>query len=148
MNATRGCYSCLVKRFIRPTRRIRLRLTLLAALALLFQQVALAAYLCSPADIPAGNVALSTHCDTMAMADGVKPTKAAPALCMQHCAQQTPMAQDARLPSVPPLLLPALLPTAPAVVAAPLRLAAERDLAEARRTPGLSPALRNRVLLI
>jgi len=100
------------------------------------------------ADIPAGNVAMSAHCDGMAMVDGVNPDKAAPALCMQHCAQQTPTTQDARLPTVPPLLLPALLPAVPAVVAAPLRLAAGRDLANARRTPGLPPALRYRVLLI
>ncbi len=135
-------------RFVSPNRRTRLRLALLAVLALLFQQVALASYLCSPADMPASNVAMSTHCDGMPMVEGKTPAKAAPALCMQHCAQQTPTMQDARLPSVPPLLLPALLPTAPAVVTSPARIAATRGLADARRTPGLSPALRYQILLI
>lgn len=135
-------------RFARPTRSIRLRLALLAVLALLFQQVALASYLCSPADMPASNVAMNTHCDGMPMVEGKTPAKTAPALCMQHCAQQTPTTQDARLPSVPPLLLPALPPAAPAVAASPARMAAARDLADARRTPGLSPALRYQVLLI
>lgn len=138
-----------MKCVLRPSRRIRLRIALLAILSLLFQQVALASYLCSPADIPAGNAAMGTHCDGMAMVDGVNPAKAAPALCTHHCAQQTPTAQDARLPSVPPLLLPALLPPTPlAVAASPARLAATRNLAEARRTPGLPPALRYQVLLI
>jgi hypothetical protein len=137
-----------VKRFVRPTRRFRLRLALLAVLALLFQQVALASYLCSPADIPANNVAMSTHCDEMPMVKGNTPAKATPVLCAQHCAQQTATTQDARLPNVPPLLLPALLPAAPAVVISPAQVAATRDLADARRTPGLPPALRYRVLLI
>lgn len=137
-----------MKRRLRMTRRTRLRLALLAVLALLFQQVALASYLCSPADMLASNVAMSTHCDGMPMVDGVSPAKAAPALCMQHCAQQTPTTQDARLPNVPPLLLPALLPAAPAVVTSLAWIAATRDLADARRTSGLPPALRYQVLLI
>lgn len=135
-------------RFARPNRRTRLRLALLAVLALLFQQVALASYLCSPADMPASNIAMNTHCDVMPMVDGESPTKANPALCTQHCAQQTSTMRDARLPTVPPLLLPALLPTAPAVVASPARIAATRGLADARRTQGLSPALRYQILLI
>jgi len=137
-----------VKFVLCPSRRIRLRIALLATLSLLFQQVALASYLCSPADMQASNLAMSAHCDGMAMVEGKTPAKAAPALCMHHCAQQTPTTQDARLPSVPPLLLPALLPAAPAVVTSPARIATARDWAGARRTPGLSPALRYQVLLI
>lgn len=134
--------------FVRPTRRIRLRLALLAVFALLFQQVALASYLCSSADVPASNVAMNAHCDDMPMVEEKGSTTANPALCAQHCAQQTPTTQDARLPSVPPLLLPALLPTRPAVAALPARLTAARHRADARRTPGLSPALRFQILLI
>lgn len=132
-----------MKRCLGMSRRNRLRLTLLATLALLFQQVALASYLCSPVDTTQRNGAMSMHCDGMPMAQG----QAAPAMCVQHCAQQTPTTQDARLPNVPPLLLPAMLPAPPSLVGLPVSRATHERTA-ARRTPGLSPALRNRVLLI
>jgi hypothetical protein len=134
-------------RGFRPKRCIRLRLALLAVLALLFQQMAFAAYACSPADMPASNVSMSTHCDGMPMVRGQAPEKAAPALCTQHCAQQTPTTQDVRLPNVLPLLLPALLPAQPTLVALPVSQVAHA-WAVARRTPGIPPALRYRVLLI
>ena len=136
-----------MKRSRRITRRVRLRLALLAVLALLFQQVALAAYACAPGDMPARNVSMGTHCDGMPMVQGSAPEKAAPALCAQHCAQQTPTPQDARLPNVPPLLLPALLPAQPALVALPVSRVAHAWTV-ARRTSGIPPALRYRVLLI
>lgn len=136
-------YSNTVKRFIRPTRRTRLRLVLLAVLSLLFQQVALASYVCSAAEVPATNVAMSAHCDGMPMTQ----QKQAPALCAQHCAQQTPATQDARLPSVPLLLMPALLPAPPTFVALPVA-SAPHVRSAAWRTSGIPPALRFRVLLI
>lgn len=116
---------------------------LLAVLSLLFQQAAFAAYLCSTADIPAGNATMTAHCDGMPMAQ----QKQAPALCSQHCAQQTASTQDARLPNVPPLLLPALLPAQPLVQALPASSAGHTQ-GVAWRLSGIPPALRFRVLLI
>ena len=130
-------------RHLRPTRRTRLRLTLLAVLSLLFQQATFAAYVCSNADMPAGNVAMSAHCAGMAMAQ----QKQAPALCVQHCAQQTASPQDARLPNVPPLLLPALVPAQPLVQVVPVSTAQHAQTVAWRRS-GIPPALRFRVLLI
>lgn len=49
-----------MSRFPHPIRRIRLRLTLLAVLALLFQQVALASYACAIVDVPAVHTMMST----------------------------------------------------------------------------------------
>ena len=128
---------------LRPTRRTRLRLTLLAVLALLFQQVALASYVCASADVPAGNAAMSAHCAGMPMAQQKQP----PSLCTQHCVQQTPTTQDARVPTVPALVLPALLP-------APVAMTIHSPSAFRRRSDagpplrGIPPALRFRVLLI
>jgi hypothetical protein len=130
-------------RSLRPNRRTRLRLTLLAVFALLFQQVALASYVCASADVPAANAAMHLHCDGMPMAQ----QKQAPALCAQHCARQASATQDARLPNVPPLLMPALLPAPPTVVASPVA-SAPHVRSAAWRTSGIPPALRFRVLLI
>lgn len=130
-------------RGFRPNRRTRLRLTLLAVLSLLFQQVALASYVCSTADVPSSNAAMSAHCDGMPMAQG----KQDPALCPVHCADQALATQDVHAPTVPPLLLPALLPAQPTLGALPEARAAQ-EWAAARRTGGLPPTLRFRVLLI
>lgn len=128
---------------LRPARRTRLRLTLLAVLSLLFQQVAFAAYICGANDMPAGDVAMTAHCDGMPMTQ----QKQAPALCTQHCAQQTASTQDARLPNVPPLLLPGILPAPPTVHALPVSTARHAQTV-AWRLSGIPPALRFRVLLI
>lgn len=132
-----------MKRRLRITRHIRLKLTLLMVLSLLFQQMAFAVYVCGAADAPAANAVMRAHCDGMPMTQ----QKQAPALCVQHCAQQTASAQDARLPNVPPLLLPALLPAPPAFAALPAaRASYARAFSEQRS--GIPPALRFRVLLI
>lgn len=136
-------YSKAMRHLLRPNRRTRLRLTLLVVLSLLFQQMAFAAYVCGAADMPAGDKAMRAHCDGMPMAQ----QKQAPALCAQHCAQQTASTQDARAPSVPPLLMPALLPTSFRIAALPSAHAPHVHSA-AWRTSGIPPALRFRVLLI
>ena len=133
-----------IMRHLRPTRRTRLRLTLLAVLSLLFQQVAFASYICGGSSgMPMGDVAMRAHCAGMPMTQ----QKQVPALCTQHCAQQTASTPDARLPNVPPLLLPALIPAQPTLTAWPVSHTAHVHLA-ARRTSGIPPALRFRVLLI
>jgi hypothetical protein len=124
-----------------------LRLVLLAVLSLLFQQVALASYACSTADMTASNAAMGTHCDGMAMVDGAADANPPPILCAQHCTQQIPTTQDARLPTVPPLLLPALLPVSDMLVILPVAHVTYARIA-AWRLSAIPPELRFRVLLI
>lgn len=128
---------------MRPARRTRLRLVLLAVLSLLFQQVALAAYACSTADMPVASPGMTAHCDGMPMTQGEQN----PALCPAHCAHQALALQDAHAPTVPPLLMPALLP-APIVLTTLPTAYTVHDHAAAWRLSGIPPALRFRVLLI
>lgn len=90
---------------IRPaTRR---RLFWLAALLSLWQQVAMAAYVCTmPADAMADGMhaAMARTCPEMR-------SHAGHALCLKHCAPDTSVQPDARTPNVPASLLPALVPT-------------------------------------
>jgi hypothetical protein len=130
-------------RGFRPNRRTRLRIVLLAVLALLFQQVALASYACSTVNMPVSNVGMTAHCDGMPMTHGQQNQ----ALCPAHCAHQAVATQDAHAPTVPPLVMPALLP-APIVLATSPTTSSARDHAAAWRLSGIPPALRFRVLLI
>jgi hypothetical protein len=130
-------------RGFRPNRRIRLRLVLLAVLSLLFQQVALAAYACSTVDMPVSNAGMTMHCDGMPMTHGQQNQ----ALCTAHCAHQAVAAQDAHAPTVPPLVMPALLP-APIVLTTLPTAHVAREHTAAWRPSGIPPALRFRVLLI
>ncbi|HEX7324127.1 MAG TPA: hypothetical protein VF292_02085 [Rhodanobacteraceae bacterium] len=128
------------------TRRKRLRLTLLAVLALLCQQVAFAAYVCPMLAMPATDTAMSADCNAMPTA-APSPDGQATTLCVLHCAQQATVTNNVQLPSVPPLLLPALLSAPVAIVTRPAtRTALVRDTAQ--WPTGLPPPLRFRVLLI
>lgn len=131
-----------------PTRRIRLRLTLLAILALLCQQVALAAYVCPATAMPATRTAMSSaDCDAIRLTTPSPDTQTATTLCMLQYAQQATVTNNVQLPSVPPLLLPAVLPAPSLTATLPAaRTAHARDALE--REPGLPPPLRYRVLLI
>jgi len=133
-----------MRRYPHPTRRVRLRLTLLAVVALLFQQTALAAYACSRADMPAGNMAVAAHCEGMPMTEAEHST----ALCHAHCAQQAVSTQDMHAPTVPPLLMPALLPASSLMLMALPASHAPNARDAAWRLSGIPPALRFRVLLI
>jgi hypothetical protein len=116
---------------------------LLAVLSLLFQQVALAAYACSTVDMPVANAGMTAHCDGMPMAHDPQNQ----ALCPAHCTHPALATQDAHAPTVPPLLLPALLP-APIVLAMLPATHSVHDRAAVWRLSGIPPALRFRVLLI
>ena len=123
----------------RFARRTRLRIALLALCALLLQQLALAAYACP---LPS-SVAPMTAMAAMPGCAGMPATSAHGAqLCAQHCAQQAPAPQDARLPAVPALALPPQPPV--------LALAAPAPRFGDRATAGLgaSPPPRSCVLLI
>lgn len=129
------------------TRRTRLRLTLLAVLALLCQQVAFAAYVCPATAMPAADTAMGADCNAMPVTMPAPDGEGATTLCVLHCAQQVTATNNVQLPSAPPLLLPAVLPAPVLLAALPAAYAAHaRDAAG--RTPGLPPPLRYRVLLI
>ncbi len=82
-------------------RRQRLRFAWLALLALLFQQVALAAYTCPALDAPPLPHAVMAGCVGMEM-----PDSDAPALCDQHCLRDHVAHPDVKAPHVPSLALP------------------------------------------
>lgn len=93
------------------------RLAWLALLALVFQQVALAAYVCPIGETPPERTTVLADCERMAM-----PDPDAPALCEQHCLRDHVTHPDLKVPQVPSLALPSLhfaltsvlLPPAPA----------------------------------
>lgn len=99
---------------LRPvTRR---RLVWLVALLLLWQQVAMAAYACTLAPVPATAALVSSHGDMAAMGDAcppVPPGSTDHPLCQAHCHPDHAAQPDARAGSVPPSLLAALPPIWP-----------------------------------
>lgn len=82
-----------------------------AIFCLLFQQLAMAAYVCT---LPAEPVAAGVmeHCAGMGMeSDDQAPRHASPdPRCDEHCAGHASAAPDARVPVVPPLILPPASP--------------------------------------
>jgi hypothetical protein len=92
---------------IRLTRRHRALRIGLAMFCLLFQQLTMAAYVCT---VPAQTtqMAMTGACAGMAM--DAKPHHAAMHVgdprCAEHCADQASATPDARVPVLPPLLLP------------------------------------------
>lgn len=85
---------------------------------LLFQQLAMAAYVCDLPNLPAATV-MTGPCADMAMASPPHdaPAHGADPRCAEHCADHSSTAPDARLPQLPPLLLPAAWPTLTATLA-------------------------------
>lgn len=124
-------------------RRHRVRLVLLAVLALLLQQTALVAYACSANAMPmaAGGV------QTMSMPSQPTNGEAVQPLCLQCCMQPVPVSQGDQLPSVPPSQLAAVMPMQPVVPKLPA-WPATKARAAAERMLGLAPPLKYRVLLI
>lgn len=129
------------------TRRTHLRLTLLAILALVCQQVAFAAYVCPLTVMPTTNAAMSAGC--AAMATRTPDTRVATTSCVLHCAQPAGTAQSTDITPIHTPVIAAILPSAP-----PLALL----IIPSRRVPhyfdsgppthGLAAALHYRVLLI
>jgi hypothetical protein len=95
------------------TRRIRqrLRIAVLVIFCLLFQQAALATYLCPIERMPAEISAMAEQCAEM----GMQQAQDNPALCQKHCAPDVSVAADHASPAVPAL---ALAPLAYALVVA------------------------------
>ena len=82
--------------------RHRLRIAFLAIVCLLFQQAALAAYLCPTEQMPAQVMAMTENCAEMGMAQQQDNL----ALCQKHCSPDHSVAADAVKLTVPPLALP------------------------------------------
>ena len=84
--------------------RHRIRIVLVAIFCLLFQQAALAGYLCPIEQMPAEMSAMAEHCAGMGMAEA----RDNPALCAKHCNPDHTTTPDTAKVSVPPLALPAM----------------------------------------
>jgi hypothetical protein len=74
---------------------------LLVIFCLLFQQVALAAYLCPLERVGAPTSAMVEHCAEM----GMQQDPGNPALCQKHCAPDVLVVADHASPTVPALAL-------------------------------------------
>ena len=85
--------------------RQRLKIVMVMIFCLLFQQVALAAYLCPQEALPPETSAMAEHCAEMGMAQ----QQDNPALCQKHCSPDHATAAEAVNLSVPPLALPPLI---------------------------------------
>ena len=120
--------------------RHRLRIAFLAIFCLLFQQAALASYLCPMEQMPAETTAMSDHCAEM----GMQPAQDNPALCLKHCAPDHSTSPDQAKLTVPALAMPSLL-FYPALVQ-PIADRTMEDVPIARSDP--PPRLRFCTLLI
>ncbi|KLD66202.1 hypothetical protein [Dyella japonica] len=95
------------------SRRRRLLWTGVVLFCLLFQQLAMAAYVCTLPSKPADTV-MTGDCAAMGMGSAGKTSlqhQSPDARCAEHCAGSATSAHDLRLPDVPPLLLPMVSPT-------------------------------------
>ncbi len=87
--------------------RQRLRIAFVAVFCLLFQQVALASYLCPVEQMPAEMATMAEHCAEM----GMSQKQDNPILCAKHCNPDHSVAADSAKLSVPPLAIPSLAHT-------------------------------------
>lgn len=93
--------------------RRRVLWTGIVLFCLLFQQMAMAAYVCTLPTKPTDTI-MTGDCAAMGMASKAKaslPHQSPDARCAEHCAGNSTSAHDIRLPAVPPPLLPLASPT-------------------------------------
>lgn len=130
------------------SRRRRVLWTGMVLFCLLFQQLAMAAYVCTLPTTPS-DIVMTGDCAGMGM---VSAAKALPqhqnldARCAGHCAGNATSAHDVRLPAVPPLLLPTASPMSLGTIVHAPDQAPLPDVALHRPDP--PPALRFCSLLI
>jgi hypothetical protein len=102
------------------SRRRRALWTGIVLFCLLFQQLAMAAYVCTLPMAPT-DIVMTGACADMAMSSPAKPPTAqhmsTDPRCAEHCAGNTVSAHAGRLPMVYPLLLPAASPTSLGTIA-------------------------------
>ena len=121
--------------------RHRLRISVLVLLSLLFQQAALAAYVCPTDQMPSTMEAMAGHCAEM----GMSRAQDNPALCAKHCAPDLATTVDHTQLSVPTLALPPTL-FAPVVLQATSLVAVRTEVPLKQSDP--PPRLRYCSLLI
>ena len=109
----------------------------LVTLLMLWQQMALAAYVCPHPSVVAGTQVAAT---VMTLRSCMDDMQAQPdqVLCAKHCTPDNPAQPDARSPSVPACMLMALAPVLPAVGAVACKGAALVQTDQPQ--PGLPPA--------
>ena len=117
--------------------RQRLRIAVLVLFCLLFQQAALAGYLCPSG---AASATQTSRCAAM----GMQQPKPNPLLCEKHCTPDVATAADHAAPSVPPLALPPM--TFALVMASPPYAGFRADAPTSHADP--PPRLRFCTLLI
>ena len=121
--------------------RHRLRIALVVILCLLYQQLALAAYVCPMEQMPPQMEAMAEHCAEM----GMQQAQDNPALCAKHCSPDFSTPADHAKVSVPALMLPPV--TYAPVLATPVtHVAVQAEIPIARSDP--PPRLRFCSLLI
>lgn len=129
------------------SRRRRVLWTGVALFCLLFQQLAMAAYICT---LPSAStdIGMMGHCTSMGMGSAPSATHqhGMDPLCAQHCASVTASTHDASVPLVPPLLLTAASPAMLGTIATPVDHPALPNPALRRSDP--PPTLRFCSLLI
>lgn len=133
----------------RLSRRRRLLLAGVALFCLLFQQLAMAAYVCTLPAAPQPVMAGMHDCAAMMGMDHAGQAGSRHAMdprCTEHCADHVPAQPDARVPAVPPLLLP---PDFTAVAKAAVRAPTAAHVPDPQlRPPEPPPSLRFCSLLI
>jgi hypothetical protein len=112
---------------------------------LLFQQIAMAAYVCTLPTSPTAT-AMTGDCASMGMSSKATAHQSADPRCTEHCSDHTTASPDARVPVVPPLLLSFTSPLLLGTSAPELHRAALPDPAQCRPEP--PPTLRFCSLLI
>ncbi|WP_266170136.1 hypothetical protein [Dyella subtropica] len=130
------------------SRRRRALWTAVVVFCLLFQQLAMAAYVCTLPTASSDTV-MTGDCAAMGMASKAKASllhQNADARCAEHCAGNATSAHDVRLPAVPPLLLPLASPTSLGTIVRAPDQAPLPDVALLRPDP--PPTLRFCSLLI
>lgn len=117
---------------LRPFRTPSLgrRLAWVALLALMFQQAALAAYVCPISESAPKPTTVLADCESMAM-----PDPDAPALCEQHCQRDHVTHPDLKAPQVPSLALPPLHFTLTSVMLPPAQAQYYEDIPTCRSDP-------------
>jgi len=91
------------------SRRRRVLWTGIVLFCLLFQHIAMAAYVCTLPTSPTATV-MTGDCAGMGMSTKATAHQSADPRCTEHCSDLTTASPDARVPMVPPLLLSSASP--------------------------------------
>jgi hypothetical protein len=91
------------------SRRRRLLLAVTVLFCLLFQQVVMAAYVCTLPVTSAMGVGRMADCAEMGMGAKTHAGDPTDPRCTEHCANHVPTTANTQAPTVPPLLLPSEL---------------------------------------